>query len=210
MVIDSSAMLPLHTSQSRFKVGTALLPRSEGFETPVSTGGGAAVIPASISAERKAAAWTFVTWFIGTNQTADWSAETGYLPIRESGHALLESKGFYKEHPEFEVAVKQMKFAREAPQLPQWGGVWKIIGGSMTLVVRDDLPALRTLKDAEKKVDAALNPKSLRRPSNSQRIARPNVARGNTISGARTEHGSREWTDEKSIFSKPLLDPERE
>ena len=29
----------------------------------------------------------------------------------------------------------------------------------MTSVVRDDLPALRTLKDAEKKVDAALNPK---------------------------------------------------
>ena len=49
-----------------------------------------------------------MTWFIRHQQTADWSAETGYIPIRESGRALLESEGFYKEHPEFEVAVKQM------------------------------------------------------------------------------------------------------
>jgi sn-glycerol 3-phosphate transport system substrate-binding protein len=156
MIVDSTSLVQLYTSQAQFKVGAAFLPRSEGFENAVPTGGGAAVIPASISAERKAAAWAFVTWFIATDQTADWSAATGYLPIRESARARLEEKGFYREHPEFEVAVKQLRFAREAPQLAQWGAVWKIISDSMTSVVRDDLPALRTLKDAEKKVDAAL------------------------------------------------------
>jgi sn-glycerol 3-phosphate transport system substrate-binding protein len=143
---------------------TALLPRSEGSPNAVPTGGGAAVIPAKNSPEQKAAAWAFMTWFIKTQQAADWSEATGYIPVRESARTLLRTEGFYDKYPQFEVAIKQMAFAREAPPLPQWGEIWKIIGDSMTSVVRDDEPALRTLKLAEKKVEIALNPEETPKP----------------------------------------------
>jgi len=164
MVVESTALLQAFASQSQFKLGTALLPRSEGSANAVPTGGGAAVIPAKNSPEQKAAAWAFMTWFIKTQQAADWSEATGYIPVRESARTLLRTEGFYDKYPQFEVAIQQMAFAREAPQLPQWGEVWKIIGDSMTSVVRDDEPALRTLKVAEKKVEIALNPEETPKP----------------------------------------------
>jgi sn-glycerol 3-phosphate transport system substrate-binding protein len=164
MVVESTALLQAFASQSQFKLGTALLPRSEGSPNAVPTGGGAAVIPAKNSPEQKAAAWAFMTWFIKTQQAADWSEATGYIPVRESARTLLRTEGFYDKYPQFEVAIQQMAFAREAPQLPQWGEVWKIIGDSMTSVVRDDEPALRTLKVAEKKVEIALNPEETPKP----------------------------------------------
>jgi sn-glycerol 3-phosphate transport system substrate-binding protein len=130
----------------------------------VPTGGGAAVIPAKNSPERQAAAWAFMTWFIKTQQAADWSEATGYIPVRESARTLLQTEGFYNQNPQFEVAVKQMAFVREAPQLPQWGAVWKTIEESMTAVVRDDAPAFQTLKDAEKKVETLLSPEGTPKP----------------------------------------------
>ncbi|HEX4145427.1 MAG TPA: extracellular solute-binding protein [Pirellulales bacterium] len=157
MVVDSTALLQAFVSQVDFKLGTAFLPRTEGTPNAVPTGGGAAVIPAKNSPERQAATWQFVTWFIKTQQAAEWSQATGYIPIRESARAQLETEGFYRQYPQFEVAIKQMAYAREAPQLPQWGAVWKIIENSMGTVIRDDMPALRTLKEAEQKVESVLN-----------------------------------------------------
>lgn len=157
MVIESTALLQTLVSNSGFDVGTAFLPGTAGFKNAVPTGGGAAVIPAGIPAERQAAAWKFLTWFINTTQAAEWSRATGYIPVRESACTLLRTEGFYREFPAFETAIKQMKFAREAPLLPQWPAAWGIIGDAMTSVVRDDAAALETLKTAEKQVDALLN-----------------------------------------------------
>ncbi len=166
MAVESTALLESILSQSNFEVGTAFLPRSEGGENAVPTGGGAAVIPAAISAERKAAAWTFLTWFINTQQAAQWSRGTGYIPVRESARTLLQTDGFYDTHPQFKVAIEQMKYAREAPQLPRWGAVWKIIGDKMTSVVCDDAPALAALEGAEREAAKLLNPKAASTSSN--------------------------------------------
>jgi sn-glycerol 3-phosphate transport system substrate-binding protein len=157
MVVESTALLQAFVSQANFKIGAAMLPHTVDSPNAVPTGGGAAVIPAKTSPERQAAAWQFVSWFTKTQQAAEWSKATGYIPIRVSARTLLRSEGFYDQYPQFEVAIKQMEFAREAPQLPQWGAVWKIISDAMTTVVRDDAPALRTLKDAEQKVEAVLS-----------------------------------------------------
>jgi sn-glycerol 3-phosphate transport system substrate-binding protein len=157
MVIESTAVLQMFTANSGFKVGTAPVPRFEGFKNAVPTGGGAAVIPAANSAERKAATWEFLTWLIATKQAAAWSRNTGYLPVRESARALLEKDGFYREHAAFETAIKELAFARESPPLPQWdGAVSKIIENAMTAVVRYNAPALETLKSAEHDVDGLL------------------------------------------------------
>jgi sn-glycerol 3-phosphate transport system substrate-binding protein len=160
MVIESSALLKWCSSAADFKVGVAVLPRYEGFSNVVPTGGGAAVIPTGISAEQTAAAWTFLTWLISTQQTADWSRATGYVPVRKSAQALLRTRGFYEDHPAFLTANEEMKFARESPQAAQWTDAWPIIGEAMVAILRDDAPVLETLDGAERRVESLLKLKS--------------------------------------------------
>jgi sn-glycerol 3-phosphate transport system substrate-binding protein len=164
MMLESTAVLQMFTLNCPFKLGTALVPRTAGFKNAVPMGGGAAVIPAANSSEQKAAAWEFLTWLINTKQAAAWSRETGYLPVRESARTLLQTAGFYREHPEFEIAIKELKVARESPQLPQWGAAWKIIGHAMRSVVRDDAPAHFDLKVAEGDVDELLESTATSKP----------------------------------------------
>ncbi len=157
MVFESTAVLQMFTMKSHFTIGTAPMPHSQGFKTAVPTGGGAAVIPAAISAERKAAAWKLLTWLIATKQTAGWSQDTGYLPLRKSARALVKKEGFYRDSPEFETAIKELSFARESPENPRWGGAASnVIARAMTAVLQSNAPALETLKTAEGEVDGIL------------------------------------------------------
>jgi sn-glycerol 3-phosphate transport system substrate-binding protein len=157
MAVESTGILSWYIRDSRFNVGTAFVPRFEGFKNAVPTGGGAAVIPAR--APQRKAAWEFLTWFTSSQQQADWSRATGYLPVRESARALLQTEGFYQQNPQFETATQQLKFARESPPLPQWGAVWGIVGKAMRSILHDKAPVLETLKAAEKESDALLVPK---------------------------------------------------
>jgi sn-glycerol 3-phosphate transport system substrate-binding protein len=160
MVFESTAVLQMFTMKCHFTIGTAPLPPSAGSKTAVPTGGGAAVIPAANSAERKAAAWKLLTWLIATKQTAEWSQDTGYLPLRKSARALVKKGGFYRDSPEFETAIKELSFARESPENPRWGGAASnIIAGAMTKVLGSNAPALETLKTAEGEVDKILKPR---------------------------------------------------
>ena len=156
MVVESTAVLQMFTARCPFKVGTAFMPHSEGFKSAVPTGGAAAVIPAANSSERKTATWEFLTWLIDTKQAADWSRETGYIPVRKSAHDLLVKDGFYREHPDFQIAIQELPIARESPQVMQWGAFAKIVADAMTAVVRYNSPALETLKGAERDIDRLL------------------------------------------------------
>ena len=117
----------------QFKLGTAMLPRSEGSPERGSHGWrGGGDSGQEFRRSGRPRPGQFVTWFIKTQQAADWSEATGYIPVRESARTVLRTAGFYEQYPQFEVAIKQMAFVREAPQLPQWGAVWKIIEEAMT------------------------------------------------------------------------------
>jgi len=164
MVIESTAWVQWLASECGFELGTAFLPSFEGFKHAVPTGGGAAVIPTAISAERQAAAWAFLTWFISTTQAAEWSRTMGYIPVRESARTLLRTEGFYHDHPAFETAIEQMEYAREAPMLQRWPAAWKIIADAMNSIVGNDASAVETLKSAEEKVDVLLNAETDQQP----------------------------------------------
>jgi sn-glycerol 3-phosphate transport system substrate-binding protein len=159
MMMESSALLRFVCDSAKFSVGTAPVPHWEGCAGAVTTGGGAAVIPAKIPPEQQAAAWEFLSWLISTQQTADFSCATGYVPVRESAHVLLRNQGFYIKNPEYETAVEQLKLAREAPQLPQWRKAWPIIAKAMKSVLEEDAPADKKLKAAEASVQPFLNVK---------------------------------------------------
>lgn len=54
------------------------------------------------------AAKKFLIWMSSPEQQVKWHKGTGYFPIRKSSVALLEEEGWFKENPNFEVALKQV------------------------------------------------------------------------------------------------------
>ena len=92
------------TRDATFEVGTAFLPEAEAFGC--CTGGAGLAIMASKIAEQQEAAFQFVKWATEPEQTAWWSQNTGYMPVRKS--AVDSMQEFFAENPNFKTAVDQL------------------------------------------------------------------------------------------------------
>ena len=94
-----------------FEFGTAFLPEGPtGFGCPTG-GAGMAVLAAS---EKQEAAFKFVAFGSTPENTAWWSQQTGYMPVRKSAVELPELKDFFDKNPQAKVAVEQL--AKTKPQ----------------------------------------------------------------------------------------------
>ena len=107
-----------------FDWGFAMFP--EGPEGRVVTGGGANVaISAKATDAEKQAAWDFVKWLTGTENSAVFHMDTGYMPSRYSVQDLDEVQAFYAENPTWLVSVGQLDYARPTScavlNSPNWG-----------------------------------------------------------------------------------------
>lgn len=97
--------------EATFDFGTAFLPEGPaGFGCPTG-GAGMAVMAAS---EKQDAAYKFVAFGSTPENTAWWSQQTGYMPVRKSAIELPEMVAFYDENPQARVAVEQL--AQTRPQ----------------------------------------------------------------------------------------------
>jgi len=111
MMRYSTAALRYMDDRVDFDWGFCMLPAGPAGRAV--TGGGANVaISAKCSHEEQQAAWKFVRWLTGTEQTAYWHIHTGYMPARYSALELPEVKEFHKEHPEWAVSIAQLEYAR--------------------------------------------------------------------------------------------------
>lgn len=158
MTFDSTAGLRgiLRAVDNKFEIATAFVPHMEGFTTAVPTGGAAAGIPAAISDEKKQAAWTFIKWWISTEENAYWSKETGYWPVRYSSVEQLRAEGYYNENPAFETTINQLEFAKAAPSTPFWPAIAKEITTAIEDVLINNTPAIDALTAAQERTQPEL------------------------------------------------------
>lgn len=70
--------------------------------------------------QRMEAAWSLAKFLLRTDNTARWSAETSYLPVRKSafGHRLMVDK--FKKFPGLEKAYQQIEYAFPEPREVAW------------------------------------------------------------------------------------------
>ncbi|MFO8144366.1 MAG: ABC transporter substrate-binding protein [Candidatus Syntrophosphaera sp.] len=101
-----------------FNIGYAPLPTYKTDKSAIS--GANIVIFKSGDPEREAAAWEFIKWFTDTEQTAQWSARTNYMPLRQSAMQTETIKNFLAEYPQFEDIYAQLDNAVFEPQHPAW------------------------------------------------------------------------------------------
>lgn len=108
-VVASTGSLSGILETADFEVGVGFLPLGpSGENAVVPTGGAGLSIAAKSTPERQLAAAMFIDFVTNAENTATFSANTGYLPVRTDA----DMGDVYAETPAFEVAVNQLENAR--------------------------------------------------------------------------------------------------
>lgn len=110
-IVASTGDLAGINDTADFEVGTAFLPNPNG-DGGCPTGGAGLAIPAGISEERQNNAAKFIDFITNTENTAYWSRNVGYMPVRKDAVDDPEQKKFMDENPNFRTAVEQLPHTR--------------------------------------------------------------------------------------------------
>ena len=104
---------------AKFEVGTGFLPEGpQGAACP--TGGTGVAIAADKTPEQQLAAGMFLKFLTNSENTAYFSSNTGYMPVRTSARDGEIMAGVYRKQPQFRTAVDQL----ETTRVQDWGRVF--------------------------------------------------------------------------------------
>lgn len=117
--IASTGSLSGLLKSAQFELGTGFLPEGpQGAACP--TGGTGLAIPAGKSPEQQLAAGMFLKFLTNAENTAFFSSNTGYMPVRTSALEGSTMKAVYEKTPQFRTAVDQLAGIR----VQDWGRVF--------------------------------------------------------------------------------------
>jgi sn-glycerol 3-phosphate transport system substrate-binding protein len=112
MMWSSTAFVRYLEETAEFPVRA--LPLPHGVRGAVPTGGTHFVLLKGAPRELLQAAWRFVRFVLRVDSATFWARETGYLPVTTEAADEL-SRGFYRSHPSYQVALDQLAVARPWP-----------------------------------------------------------------------------------------------
>ena len=95
----------------KFKIGVAPMMKVTTQSCP--TGGANLVMLSNISDEKKEAAWEFIKFATNTENAAQFSVTTGYVPTRKSAVESSVIKELWAKYPQYKVAYDQLQFAND-------------------------------------------------------------------------------------------------
>ncbi|MDR2160336.1 MAG: extracellular solute-binding protein, partial [Treponema sp.] len=117
-IVDSCSVYSDATAAAggKFSVGFAPLPKVNPNDNGgVSVGGGSLWLMDNGDSKRADAAWEFVKFVTGAEKQAQWSMDTGYLPIRRSAVDLPVYQNYLKNvNPELIVAIEALRNSKPA------------------------------------------------------------------------------------------------
>ena len=99
----------------KFTMGTAAFPSGPAGQGNAMQGTNIVLFAKSTPAQQQAA-WTFMHWLTGTQQTATWASGSGYLPVTKSGLQAMSS--YVATHPYVTIAAQSLASARGVPPQP--------------------------------------------------------------------------------------------
>ena len=170
MTIDTSAALGtifqvLGSGQyAGVDLGAAPMPGPRSDDGGVLVGGAALYIVNRSDPVEQAAAWEFAKFLNEPQRQAEWSAATGYIPIRRSATELAPITQAWQARPELRIAYDQLlsgadNEATAGPVIGAYGsggggeGVrGAVVEGLNSMFVRD-LPAAEALAETARKAD---------------------------------------------------------
>jgi len=154
MIEGSSVSLAFIEGKYGFELGIAPLPAGKVAAQLVA---GTDVVMFATSPDREARAWEFVKWFTDTEQTARWSAETGYLPVRRSAMDTPVMREKLERYPGLREAYEQLDQALPQPKARGWYAGRNILEReAIEPVLRGRLEPGEALKVAAERANAEL------------------------------------------------------
>lgn len=154
MIEGSSVSLAFIEGKYTFDLGIAPLPAGKRAAQLVA---GTDVVLFASDTEHEQRAWEFVRWFTETAQTARWSAETGYLPVRKSAMRDPTLVAKLEKYPGLREAYAQLDHALPQPKAQGWfAGRNTLERDAVEPVLRGRLQPAEALRIAAKKADAEL------------------------------------------------------
>ncbi|GJM44475.1 MAG: ABC transporter substrate-binding protein [Gemmatimonadota bacterium] len=154
MIEGSSVSLAFIEGKYGFELGIAPLPMGKIDAQLVA---GTDVVLFATTPEREATAWEFVKWFTETEQTARWSAETGYLPVRKSAMEDPVMVAKLERYPGLREAYAQLERAVPQPQAKGWFAGRNVLEReAIEPVLRGRMEPAEALHAAARKANAEL------------------------------------------------------
>jgi len=161
-ILSSTGGLTGVLKDAKFPVGTAFYPEQKQFGCP--TGGAGLCIPSAISDEKKVAAAMFIAFITNPENTAYYSQQVGYMPVRKSAVSGPLMTELFKQYPQYKTAVDQLSKTQpqDSARVYVPGGD-AILGKGLERMVLNNEDAKTVWadvkKELEKIVDSDIRPK---------------------------------------------------
>ncbi|MHC9538226.1 MAG: ABC transporter substrate-binding protein [Vulcanimicrobiota bacterium] len=129
MYVDSTSRIGQLGKNCPFEYGIAPMP-SGSMRSYQFAGTNLAVFNTGDAAQQNAA-WRLVKFLTNTENNAFWAINTGYLPIRQSSAKSPQYQEYLKSHPDFNVALQSLQYAKVQPKNPAWESIRGFINDAM-------------------------------------------------------------------------------
>jgi len=138
-----------------FYLGIGPLPK--GTQPATVLFGSNGVIMAKVPDAEKEGAWAFMKWYTDSEQTAQWSLASGYMPVRKSALDTDVMKKAIAEDPRRAVAIQELDFVHPwQPNIAAWTEVDRDLTDAITASLLGKSTPADALNQAAKKGDSAL------------------------------------------------------
>ncbi|MBB3039157.1 ABC transporter substrate-binding protein [Hoyosella altamirensis] len=107
-IASTGSLSGITATATNFEVGTAFLPRTDQPGCP--TGGAGLAIPSGIPDQRKENALKFIEFITNAENTAYFSQNVGYMPVRKTAVESDEFAQYLNDNPNARTAVDQLQF----------------------------------------------------------------------------------------------------
>lgn len=139
----------------KFPWGVAFLPAGPKGQATTVVGTNVVVFQQGQTTAQQNAGWAFIKWLTSTKPMKYWAVQTGYVPIRIS--AAHQLSGYYRSHPNAQVAMLQLHHAYFDPPLTAWTHVQTIIAQQMDAALVGQSSPAAAIKSAASQSQAVIN-----------------------------------------------------
>jgi len=139
-----------------FEIGMAAVPTAPG--KPVKSlfsGTNLAIMKGT--PEKQQAAWDFIKWLTEPKQSAYWTVQTNYLPVRKSALNEQVLKDYIAKVPRFQVALDLIPSGAPGISVAGWADARIYLQDSVTSADSLTIDPKQALDEAAAKADQALN-----------------------------------------------------
>jgi ABC-type glycerol-3-phosphate transport system substrate-binding protein len=138
-----------------FEIGIAPVPTAPGKPVRSLFSGTNLAIMKSTS-DKQQAAWDFIKWLTETKQSAFWTVQTSYLPVRKSALNEPNLKDFIARTPRMQVALDLIPTGAAGISVAGWADARTYLLDAVTSAVSLTADPKQALDEAAAKADQAL------------------------------------------------------